>query len=88
MKTEFWILDHDAPGEIAGSVSASGPFPSAAAAERRIREDVAEAYGVADQADRTLGPGEHWAGLFTIVRAVRTVRPVPREHITVTLRKA
>jgi hypothetical protein len=84
IKTDYWIIDTDAPGVNTGSFTASGPFPSQAAVEAfliRAAKRLVEGCGE----DLRNIDGDKWGAPVHIVQRLRTVRQVPSYNVTVKL---
>ena len=81
----FWIIDTETPGEHERSKTAIGPFPSLAAAERRLKDDAEHLFMDADKSCRELNEIETWGAPMIIVEERRTVRQVPTVKVSVRL---
>lgn len=73
-KPQFWVIDTDTPGESLGQFSASGPYPTQAAAEAAIKADIRSLWEdscTCLTADKT----RPWCKPLHIVEVRRTVEP-------------
>jgi len=78
---QFWVIDTDAPGMLQGQLSASGPYPTQAAAEAAIAADIRNLWEdscTCLTSDKTI----KWCKPRHIVEVRRTVEP----EITPTIR--
>ncbi len=82
--SRFWVIKHDTPGEHDRSRAAVGPFKSYAKAETWIREDAAATF-LATDAALECDP-EEWGEMMTIVEERRTLKPVPKVTVSITLK--
>jgi hypothetical protein len=80
----FWVIMHETPGEHERSRTAVGPFKSYAKAETWIRED-AHATFLATEHALECDP-EEWGEKMTIVEERRTLKPVPKVTVSITLK--
>lgn len=85
MKTQFWAVFTDTPGELDLSKSAVGPFASLRSVEDWLKSDAAETFLDADKSCRELNEDDHWAGPVQIVEMVKCVRQRPVVRIDVRL---
>jgi hypothetical protein len=74
MKKQYWIIDTDTPGMSRGELSASGPFPTQAAAEAAIKADISNLWQDSCTC-LTSNPAVPFCGPLHIVQVVRTVQP-------------
>ena len=73
-KPQFWVIDTDSPGVSRGQLSASGPYPTQAAAEAAIKAYICNAWEdscTCLTADKT----RPWCKPLHIVEVRRTVEP-------------
>lgn len=84
---DFWVIDTDSEGCSAGTLTAHGPYPDQAAAEKWLRDDAREVFLDADRSCRQLS-NTKWAGRQHIVRVIRTVEQCPVVTVKVHLRDA
>lgn len=83
---QYWILDTGTCGLSSGTLTASGPHVSQAAAEKWIRDtsasDWMESCGCLRQ-----GEPETWGDAYIIVKEVRRVKPVPPVSVKMILKE-
>ncbi len=73
-KRQFWVIDTDTPGMSQGQFSASGPYPTQAAAEAFIVADIRHLWEdscTCLTSDKT----KKWCKPLHIVQVLRTVEP-------------
>ena len=75
---------HDTPGEHDRSRTAVGPFKSYHKAEKWIREDAHATFLATE--DALAGDPEEWGEVMTIVEERRTLKPVPKVTVSITLK--
>lgn len=80
--SQFWVIDTDAPGMSRGQFSASGPYPTQAAAEAAIIEDIRNLWEDSCTC-LTRDQTRPWCKPLHIVEVRRTVEP--EIHPTITL---
>ena len=73
-KTQFWVIDTDAPGENRGQFSASGPYPTQAAAEAAIKADIRNVWENSFTC-LTTDKTRPWCKPLHVVEVRRTVEP-------------
>ena len=73
-KPQFWVIDLDTPGMSQGQFSASGPYPTQAAAESAI---VADMHNLWEDSCPCLASDKtsEWCKPLHIVQVIRTVQP-------------
>jgi hypothetical protein len=72
--SQFWVIDLDTPGMSQGQFSASGPYPTQAAAEAAIVADISNLWEnscTCLTSDKT----SKWCKPLHIVRVIQTVQP-------------
>jgi hypothetical protein len=74
---------HETPGEHDRSRTAVGPFRSYHKAEKWIREDAHATFLATE--DALAGDPEEWGEVMTIVEERRTLKPVPKVKVSITL---
>jgi hypothetical protein len=87
MKAEYWILDHETPGENEGSVAATGPYDTLDKAKTAIREEARDTFMDADKSLRDVNDIP-WDTPKTIVQRVVRISAEPKARVTVTLRES
>ena len=73
-KPQFWVIDTDSPGESRGQLSASGPYPTQAAAEAAIKADIRNLWEDSCTC-LTSDKSTKWCKPLHIAEVVRTVEP-------------
>jgi hypothetical protein len=79
--SQFWVIDTDTPGMSEGQFSASGPYPTQAAAEAAIIADIRDLWEDSCTC-LTSDKKKKWCKPLHIVEVRRTVEP----EITPTIR--
>jgi len=74
IRSQFWVIDTDTPGMSEGTYTATGPYPTQAAAEKAIREDIAEIWKDSCTC-LTADKSKKWQKPLHIVEVRRTVTP-------------
>lgn len=75
---------HETPGEHDRSRTAVGPFKSYHKAEEWIRADAHSTFLASENALQ--GDPQQWGETMTIVEERRTVKPIPKVTVSITLK--